>query len=92
MMIVSMVIFRMFGWVGLRAGVLFLVAAGEGVANLVDGVLCGAFGVVDAPLVLEVSVSGSARRLLPSRDLLPYRCSCWSWMSFGWRKTGSVRV
>jgi hypothetical protein len=37
---------------------LLLVAAGEGVANLVDSVLCGAFGLVDAAPVLEVSVFG----------------------------------
>jgi hypothetical protein len=59
MRIVSMSTFRVFGRVGLHARVLLLLlAAGEGVANLVDCFLYGPFELVDAPLVLEVSVSG----------------------------------
>ena len=40
-----------------RTRVLARVAAGEGVTNLVHRVLSGAFGLVDAALVLEVPVS-----------------------------------
>jgi hypothetical protein len=48
---------RVGGGPGARC-VRLLVAAGGGVANLVDSCLCGAFGLVDSPLVVEVSVSG----------------------------------
>jgi hypothetical protein len=42
----------------LWAALLRLVAAGEGVVKLVYSVLHGSFGLVNSPLVLEMSVSG----------------------------------
>jgi hypothetical protein len=51
MRIVSMITFP-----GVRVGriarmrvLLLLVAAGESLTNLLDGVLCGAFGLLDSP-------------------------------------------
>ena len=90
MRIVSMFTFRVFGCVGVaRTRVLLLVAAGQGVGDLVDSVLYGALGLVYAPLVLELPVSGHGACGLFD-DLLLCRCSCWSSDLPGWVKDAGV--